>query len=82
MDNNERTKRLRAWIADGLRQGFCTPPGCYWHDGVPLTADDELVLNGDDEICVYVMRVCFRENEQTEVEANDTGSRERKKEYL
>jgi hypothetical protein len=49
------------WIEYGVHQGFCTPPICEVHDGVPLTTLelDELTEHGDT--CVPVIRLWTKE---------------------
>ena len=49
------------WIEYGVHEGFCTPPICEVHDGVPLTMFelDELTEHGDT--CVPVIRLWTRE---------------------
>ena len=45
------------WLQVGLDHGFCTPPVCEIHDGLPTTAEeDEEFINGNDP-CIHIMRL-------------------------
>ena len=50
----------------GLAQGWCSPPVCATHDGVPTTASED----EEDEPCVHVLRLYRDEDERLKVEEN------------
>ena len=43
------------WIAIGIREGFCGPPVCYTHDGLPATLEEEENFY-KDEPCIHIIR--------------------------
>jgi hypothetical protein len=54
-----------AWIAYGVRQGFCGPPVCASHEGVPTT-DSEF---GNPDLCFEIVRLYGSPEERAGVEA-------------
>lgn len=48
---------LEAWLEEGWRRGWCSPPMCYSCDGVPTseTEDDDVERYG--ETCIHVVRL-------------------------
>jgi hypothetical protein len=58
------------WIKFGYDMGYCSPPVCSTHDGVPSTAlEDEIWEQGDDA-CLHVVRLYNGIEEKKSVEAN------------
>ena len=58
------------WIKFGYDMGYCSPPVCSTHDGVPSTAlEDEIWEQGDDP-CLHVVRLYNGIEEKKSVEAN------------
>jgi hypothetical protein len=48
---------LQEWITYGIENGWCSPPVCYMHDGLPVTAaEDEEMCEGHDP-CIHIMRM-------------------------
>ena len=41
------------WLQIGYDAGYCGPPCCATHDGVPMSEDEY----ADDEPCVHVLRL-------------------------
>lgn len=59
-----------SWARIGYEAGWCSPPVCFIHDGVPMTAsEDEQVTNGDDP-CVHVVRLYESPDQKKGCEAN------------
>lgn len=44
------------WLSYGYEMGWISQPVCYWHDMVPLSEEEEAILEEDDELCALVMR--------------------------
>ncbi len=61
------------WLEKGIRQGWCGPPVCPLHDGIPFTEDEEEMLYNDDEPCISVVRI-YTSNEKQLVEQNHAPS--------
>jgi hypothetical protein len=62
---------IEEWLKYGWDKGFCTPPVCSAHDGVPTSLDEEEAWESGDEPCVYVVRL-YANDERRAVEANSS----------
>lgn len=59
-----------SWARIGYEAGWCSPPVCFIHDGVPMTAaEDEDVTEGNDP-CVHVVRLYESADQKKGCEAN------------
>ncbi len=45
------------WAKVGYEAGWCSPPVCYSHDGVPMTATEIEELDAGEEPCLHVIRL-------------------------
>lgn len=45
------------WLSYGMEQGYCGPPICPDHDGIPLSVIEEEIVEEHGEICVPVIRI-------------------------
>jgi len=45
------------WARVGYEAGWCSPPVCYSHDGVPMTATEIEELDTGEEPCLHVIRL-------------------------
>ena len=70
------------WLEFGIREGFCSPPVCSTHDGIPTTPDEdeEWELGGDP--CTHVIRPYVDDAERAAVEENFAPAKWRKTEWL
>jgi hypothetical protein len=58
------------WMKIGYDAGWCSPPVCFTHDGVPMTAsEDEEMTEGNDP-CVHIMRFYESPDQKKGCEAN------------
>lgn len=62
------------WMAYGIRKGWCGPPVCYTHDGLPSTSaeDDDWIDGG--EPCIHVVRMYEGDEQKAAVEENHSPS--------
>ncbi len=44
------------WLMMGIRNGWCSPPVCATHDGVPETVDEALAFEEGSDPCIQVIR--------------------------
>ena len=57
------------WLKYGIQEGYCSPPVCSTHDGLPTTmAEDQAFGDGGDP-CIHVVRPYEDETVRREVEA-------------
>ena len=45
------------WMTEGINRGFCGPPVCVLHDGVPTTEEEDAALWDGEEPCHHVVRM-------------------------
>lgn len=63
------------WIQMGMDQGWCGPPVCHTHDGLPITEEEEIQLYDDgDDICIHIVRMYESHEIQVGVEENHSAS--------
>ena len=61
------------WLKYGIEQGFCGPPVCSTHDGIPTSgAEDEAWEEHDP--CVHVIRPYESPEHKAAVEENHSPS--------
>lgn len=58
------------WLKLGYAQGWCGPPVCVSHDGVPVTEAE----SDDDEPCVHILRLYEDDAVKSAVEDNHSPS--------
>lgn len=56
------------WIKLGFDNGFCGPPVCEMHDGIPHTAKEDEQVNDGLDPCINVLRLYDEPNLKAEVE--------------
>lgn len=62
------------WVRIGIENGWCGPPVCYTHDGLPTSvAEDDVWIEGDDP-CMHVIRLYESPEHQAAVEENHAPS--------
>lgn len=58
------------WAELGIRKGWCGPPVCEPHDGLPTTeAEDNDMMDGGDP-CIHIIRLYPDDYTKAGVEAN------------
>lgn len=63
------------WIALGMEEGWCGPPVCHTHDGLPITGEEEVQLYDDgDDICIHIVRMYESPQTKIDVEENHSPS--------
>jgi hypothetical protein len=58
------------WVKVGYDAGWCSPPVCFTHDGVPMTASEDEQMTEGDEPCVHVVRLYESADQKKGCEAN------------
>ena len=62
------------WLRRGVEAGFCGPPVCQVHDGLPTSADEDAEWDEFGEICAHVLRLYRDAEHKAAVEANHAPS--------
>ena len=45
------------WMAYGIKKGWCGPPVCYTHDGLPMSEQEDVEFGEGQDPCIYVVRM-------------------------
>ena len=55
------------WMAYGIEKGWCGPPVCYTHDGLPMTEQEE-ISDDLDPFCIHIVRMYEDSDMQKSIE--------------
>ena len=55
------------WLEYGFKHGYCGPPVCVMHDGIPATESEAFMLE-DENPCIYILRLYENSATKSEVE--------------
>ncbi len=78
LNGDDTYEEKLAWIVYGQNMGWCSPPVCETHDGMPLTeAEDEEFIQGYDP-CITVVRLYDDQQHRKDVEEYHSASLWRK----
>lgn len=61
---------VEQWLRWGYERGWCGPPVCGPHDGLPLTEDED----EDPDQCWHIIRLYADDDEKNNVEDNHSPS--------
>lgn len=61
------------WLKVGLDNGWCGPPVCYTHDGLPATPEEEEEMYEYDP-CIHIIRMYDSDETKMAVEKNHSPS--------
>ena len=61
---------FNSWLAIGREHGFCSPPVCSTHDGIPMSIYETQLWDDGDDPCVHVLRLYESPEMMNEVEVN------------
>lgn len=56
------------WISIGLSRGWCGPPVCYTHDGLPMSDEEDAMWADGDDPCQHIIRLYEDEEHKAAVE--------------
>jgi len=45
------------WMAFGVKQGWCGPPVCYTHDGLPMSEQEGMEFDEGQDPCMHIVRM-------------------------
>jgi len=62
------------WIRRGVEEGWCGPPVCSTHDGVPTSENEDFELWNGWDTCVHVIRLYEDRKMKAAVESNHSPS--------
>jgi hypothetical protein len=66
------------WLANGINEGWCGPPICHTHDGLPTTPEEDQAWEDGDDPCTHILRLYENETQKNTIENNHSPSTWRK----
>jgi hypothetical protein len=62
------------WMAFGITKGWCGPPVCYTHDGLPMAEQEDMEFAEGQDPCLHIVRL-YEDNEmKNKIEDNHSPS--------
>lgn len=62
------------WIEAGLREGFCGPPVCHTHDGLPMSNEEDDSWNDGEDPCIHIIRLYLDAEQKASIERDHSPS--------
>ena len=63
------------WIAYGLEKGWCGPPVCYTHDGLPMSENEMQEFDDGTDPCMHIVRMYEDIDMKDQIEDNHSPSK-------
>lgn len=60
------------WISYGIGKGWCGPPVCNTHDGLPMSEQEDMEFGEGQDPCIHIVRMY--EDIETKKEIEDSHS--------
>ena len=58
------------WMTYGIKKGWCGPPVCYTHDGLPMSEQEDVEFGEGQDPCIYIVRMYEDIDMKKEIESN------------
>lgn len=62
------------WLKTGMDEGWCGPPVCSTHDGIPATEAEYLEFDEGNDPCIHIIRPYEDADVKAAVEENHSPS--------
>jgi hypothetical protein len=62
------------WITYGIKKGWCGPPVCYTHDGLPMSEQEYAEFDEGQDPCTHIVRMYEDIDMKNKVEENHSPS--------
>ena len=62
------------WISYGIKSGWCGPPVCSTHDGLPMSEPEYAEFDEGHDPCIHIVRMYEDIDTKKEVEDNHSPS--------
>jgi hypothetical protein len=62
------------WIAYGIENGWCGPPVCYTHDGLPMSEQEYAEFDEGQDPCTHIVRMYEDIDMKKSIEENHSPS--------
>lgn len=62
------------WMSYGIEKGWCGPPVCSTHDGLPMSEQEDAEFGEGQDPCIHVVRMYDDVEIKKEIESNHSPS--------
>lgn len=62
------------WLKIGYDNGWCGPPICSTHDGLPTTTEEDTEFDDGGDPCLHILRLYEDKSVKAAVEQNHSAS--------
>ena len=62
------------WMTYGIKKGWCGPPVCHTHDGLPMSEQEDVEFGEGQDPCIHVVRMYDDIDMKKEVENDHSPS--------
>lgn len=62
------------WMAYGIKKGWCGPPVCYTHDGLPMSEQEMQDFDDGTDPCMHIVRMYEDIEMKSSIEDNHSPS--------
>ena len=62
------------WMTYGIKNGWCGPPVCYTHDGLPMSEQEDIEFGEGQDPCIHIVRMYEDIEMKKEIEDNHSPS--------
>lgn len=72
--NDDPTLTFEQWMSYGIDQGWCGPPVCCTHDGLPMSPTERDEFDEGLDPCVHIIRMYESIDEKYAIEDSHSPS--------
>ena len=58
------------WMTYGIKKGWCGPPVCYTHDGLPMSEQEDVEFGEGQDPCIHIVRMYEDVDTKKEIESS------------
>jgi len=62
------------WMSYGIKKGWCGPPVCSTHDGLPMSEQEDAEFGEGQDPCIHVVRMYDDIDTKKEIENSHSPS--------
>lgn len=63
------------WMGYGISKGWCGPPVCSTHDGIPSSIEEDEMWNEGGDPCIHIVRMYEDGEQKASIEENHSPSK-------
>ncbi len=56
------------WMSYGIEKGWCGPPVCYTHDGLPIALEEDEEFDEGHDPCIHIIRMYESDQQKDAIE--------------